>query len=1344
MEIQKTHKMSTEETNFRIAQLSSENYHSWKFDMKMLLVGKDVYDIVTGDETLAPGASEAKRTHFKKRDHLAMSMICLAVSPSMKIYVRSANTGKEAWDALAGHFEEKTLSRKIMYRRKLYNLTMENNSATEHINRMKTIVDHLDALDDQVQEKDLVMILMSSLPESYNNLITTLETLEEKKLTWDYVRDRIVTEYERKKTLHPKTVPRNENALYVGERSSGAPRNQTRNNGNQQTHPPQQQKTKFKCHYCHKKGHLQKDCFKKKAAEAAAAAGGNGGGGQAESATFCSDVNNVTDQFAFEFALHVNDSATDCDEKWWLDSACSRHMTGVKDDLFNYKPFPSNDDDPSHCVVLADKSTVRAAGVGELRVILTDINNEKVAVVFRGVMYVPQLKKRLISIGQMTAAGASITFTNDSVTMSNHGRKFVFGGKFGKLFELNCDFVPSACNFSSTSGDTSLSTWHLRLGHLNVQDVQKLSSKNMVAGMSINSSKSAPVSDCEGCALGKQSRLPFPKSSSSKTSDVLELVHSDVCGPMSVPSVGGSLYFITFIDDFSKYVWVHVIKKKSDALEKFKEFLALTENQTGKKLKRFRSDNGGEYFSGEFDTFCDARGIFREPTIPYTPQQNGVAERMNRTIMDNVRALLYHGNLPLSLWGEAVSTVVYLRNRSPTANLDVTPFEKLFHAKPNLQHLRVFGCTAYVKVPDENRRKLDAKAEKGIFVGYPDGSKGYKVYVPAKRQMVRSRDVKFVEDKFDSTSSESRDAPSELLLESQYFCSGTVGDADYARPAVRSSSRVRNQPERYGESVAVAETVKTDVRTVAVDQRTAEPDPKTYKQAVRSTNHVQWTRAMEEEFNSLTQHGTWHLVDLPAGKNLVSCKWLFKTKFNELGEVDRFKARLVAQGYSQQHGIDFNEVYAPVARYKSIRTLLAVSNQLNLEVHQMDVVSAFLNGELQEEIYMKQPEGFIDDKHPEKVCRLNKSLYGLKQSARCWNQLMDSYLKSNDYIQSSADPCVYFKTQIVDGEKKMILIGVYVDDTVLCCNCLVFLISEKQKISTRFQMDDRGEVNYILGMMVTRDRVNGTLSIDQKLYLKDILAKFNMSECKPVATPVEAGVKFEKTVDSDERVDATLYQSAIGSLNYAAIATRPDLSVAVGMLSQFMQCPNATHWTAVKRILRYVKGTIDYGLKFRNSPNFTLHGFSDSDWAGCTMSRKSTSGHVFRIGECTVSWRSKKQSVVALSSTEAEYVALCEAAQETTWLRNLLFDIGFQQTEPTTVYEDNQGSICLAQNPKDHPRTKHMDIKFHYIRDCVERKRLTVKYRPTAEMVADTLTKGLPRISFEKHRLGMGVEPCRV
>ena len=801
------------------------------------------------------------------------------------------------------------------------------------------------------------------------------------------------------------------------------------------------------------------------------------------------------------------------------------------------------------------------------------------------------------------------------------------------------------------------------------------------------------------------------------------------------------------------------MKKKSETFTKFVEYVEMAENVTSKRLKRIRSDNGGEYVGENFLEYCRKHGIKREETIPYTPQQNGVSERMNRTLMDNVRAMLYHGNLPLWLWAEAVSTAVYLRNRSPTSSFKgATPYERWYGVKPDVEHLRIFGCNVMVHIPDEKRRKLDKKSLRGVFVGYPENSKGYKIYNPENRSMLRSRDVIFLENSFGNLRQNKEYCNKELLDDNLYFedsfevdgienglnaphelNNGLLNapnemenvldeqiDVMEQNEVLQRPQRDKRQPVRYGE---------WDYASLAV----VHSEPRNYKEALNGPYAKQWKEAMNEEYKSLMKHKTWTLVKLPQGRNVVGSKWVYKAKQKANGDIDRYKARLVARGFSQEAGVDYDEVFAPVARYNSIRSVLAIANQLDLEVHQMDVKSAFLNGDLENEIFMKQPEGFVDSENPDYVCLLKKSLYGLKQSARCWNLVMDEYLKSNGYKQSTADMCIYYKSEVKDGRTVLMIIAVYVDDTILASNNMDALNEEKRRLSRKFEMDDRGEVHYVLGMSVKRNRNLKILTIDQRVYLENVLKRFGMQSCKPIATPLEPGKKFEALGD-DDPVDVTEYQAVIGSLTYAVVSTRPDLAVAVGMLSQFMKGPGKEHWTGIKRVLRYIKGTLDYGLKFVYSKNFVLYGYSDADWAGDIESRKSTSGYVFRLGGCTISWKSKKQPVVALSSTEAEYVALCHAAQETVWLRNLLHSINLQQSEATILYEDNQGAMALSNNPKDHTRTKHIDVKYHYVRETIEHGYVNLMYCPTENMVADMLTKGLPKQTFEKFRSQMGVD----
>ena len=494
---------------------------------------------------------------------------------------------------------------------------------------------------------------------------------------------------------------------------------------------------------------------------------------------------------------------------------------------------------------------------------------------------------------------------------------------------------------------------------------------------------------------------------------------------------------------------------------------------------------------------------------------------------------------------------------------------------------------------------------------------------------------------------------------------------------------------------------------------------------------------MESEISSLSNNDTWELVPRPSGKNVVKSKWVYKVKRNADGSISRYKARLVAQGFSQEQGIDYNEVFSPVARSATIRSLLAVANMYDLEIHQMDVTTAFLNGELDQEIYMEQPKGFINSRKPDYVCKLKKGIYGLRQAARCWNNTLTQYLTSEGYSKSTADECIYIKSH-PDGS--FVILPVYVDDLIPISNSISMLTEEKRKFKTQFKMVDNGDVHYVLGMQINRDRSNKILTISHPNYLSNVLKRFKMENSKPVATPLEAGKKFQKTTDEDQMFhDISLYQQAIGCLTYAATTTRPDIAAAISALSQYMSNPSVDHWSGVKRVLRYVRGTMNYGLRFTTGDRNELVGFSDSDWAGDVDTRKSTSGYTFFIGSSLISWSSKKQATVAKSSTEAEYVALSGATQEAIWLRRLLNDLRCATDNPTIINEDNQGAIELSKNPKHHNRVKHIDIAYHFARERVEAGEIEIVYCPTDSMIADVMTKGLSRFKFEKFRSLMGV-----
>ena len=759
----------------------------------------------------------------------------------------------------------------------------------------------------------------------------------------------------------------------------------------------------------------------------------------------------------------------------------------------------------------------------------------------------------------------------------------------------------------------------------------------------------------------------------------------------------------------------------------------MVERTCGRQLKVLRSDNGGEYTSRQFAEYLKSEGVRHELSVPKTPQQNGVAERSNRTLMEMTRAMLSESKLPQSLWAESLSTATYLRNRSPTkAVKGKTPHEAYHGKKPDVGHLRVFGCTAYAHVAKDERKKLDMTARRCVLVGYGTEVKGYRLYDPSSRKVFYSRDVRFNESEIGY---EKEVKPVEPVAETEPYVELDVsddhvgadadgapqdGESEPSHEEPRRSERIRSRPHYYAEGASIA-------------SRCSE-EPLTFQQAVSSPMKAKWKEATEKEMRSLVENDVWELVQPPVNRKIVGSKWVFKVKHDGDGRVERYKARLVAQGYTQQRGADYDETFSPVVRMESLRTVIGLAARNGLKLHQLDVTTAFLNGRLQEEVYMHQPEGFVAQGQEHLVCKLNRSLYGLKQSPRCWNSTLDNYLKKIGFLQSVSDPCVYISAL----GKELAVVGVYVDDIVVACQSDEQLVRIKKDICQKFAVKDLGKLHHFLGIRVVQD--DNTVWLGQPLYVEKVLTRFGMQDANPISTPVDPSTKLTKAAEGDEKFDQSVYQSAVGCLLYLSTGTRPDIAFAVGNVAKFSSDPTRKHWTAVKRILRYLKGTGEYGLLYSTSDQEDLHGFSDSDWAGDLEDRKSTSGYLFKLGGAPISWRSKKQTSVALSTAEAEYVALSSATQEVVWLRQLTTDLRNGPTGATVLYEDNKSAICMSKNAQFHGRAKHIDIRHHFIQEKVCDGTVELKYCPTC-MIADILTKGLSSVLFEKLRDKAGNVP---
>jgi histone deacetylase 1/2 len=486
----------------------------------------------------------------------------------------------------------------------------------------------------------------------------------------------------------------------------------------------------------------------------------------------------------------------------------------------------------------------------------------------------------------------------------------------------------------------------------------------------------------------------------------------------------------------------------------------------------------------------------------------------------------------------------------------------------------------------------------------------------------------------------------------------------------------------------------------------------------------EWRSAMQDEFTTLQRDATWRLVAPPVGQNVVGCKWIYKIKQKPDGTIDRYKARLVAQGFSQRYGIDYADTFSPVVKPTTVRIVLTLAVSRNWTLRQVDIQNAFLHGELHEEVYMHQPPGFVDQTRPNYVCRLQKSLYGLKQAPRAWYSTLSQKVQSLGFVRSRADTSLF----IFKRGKVTVYMIIYVDDIIIASSCSQATNRLIIQLREAFAVKDLGPLTYFLGVEVTPTRDG--LALSQSKYAEDLLRKVNMHACNSAPTPMSSTDRLSKDSGTPLNTEDTFrYRSTVGALQYLCL-TRPDLAFAVNKTCQFLQQPTDVHWAAVKRVLRYIQGTLHLGISIRRSASVELSAYSDADWAGCPDDRRSTGGFAVYLGPNLISWSARKQPTVSRSSTEAEYKAIANATAEITWMQSLLKELSVKQVQAPTLWCDNLGATFLAANPVFHARTKHIEIDFHFVREKVAAGALQVRFISSADQIADIFTKALPRDAF--------------
>ncbi|MFS8032553.1 putative RNA-directed DNA polymerase [Helianthus anomalus] len=1317
----------------KLDKFEGQDFRRWQKKMHFLLTTlKVVYVLSTPmpeEVTNEPLELTRKRGKWLNDDYICRGHILNGMCDSLFDIYQNVESAKELWELLeAKYMAEDTSSKKFLVSDFMNYKMVDDRSIMEQYNECLRILGQFEQHGLKMDEAISVPSIIDKLPPSWKDFKHTLKHKKEEMNLVELGSCFRIEESCRAMEKANKYKHVGGSSVNMVEESGPSSKNSNKGNNKRkfQSGPNKKNKavkhskqTKDEgCWKCGKPGHFKRDCRVGKAKNETGTSGSSKDPkqqGQKLNLNYNSDVNYVS---LISEAFYVQDDSV----AWWYDSGATSHV--CKDRRW-FKDLTLIED--GSVLKMGNVATEPIHGIGSVVLVFTSGKTLSLS----NVLYVPGIRKNLLSGIVLNNCGYKQVLECDKYILSRHGSFIGFGYLCNGMIMLNLEVSfsdDSVCMIDSVSSVNSSKSelWHARLGHVHYKHLMEMSKMSLIPAVNLTNEK------CHICKLNKITRKPFMQHV-TRESKLLDLIHSDLCDFHGTPSLGNKKYVVTFIDDATRFCYVYLLHAKDEALEKFKIYKQEVELHQSELIKTLHTDRGGEYFD---PVYFQSTGIIHHTTAPYTPEQNGVAERKNRTLKEMVNTMLSHSGLNNGFWGEAMLTACYLLNRVPNKRNKTTPFELWYKKPPELQKLRVWGCRAVVRLNDPKIRNLGERGIECIFIGYAEHSFAHRFYVIEPNDHVsvhtvieaRSGNVEYDEERFTSIPRPKDMNPSLKISSGKEIMPSTSTEP-------RRSSRER-KAKSYGDDfqLYLVEGSRVDINFQYQYCFNVDEDPKTYSEAMASRDVSFWKEAIQDEMDSILQNNTWKLVDLPPGCKPLGSKWIFKRKMKVDGTIDKFKARLVIQGFRQKEGIDFFDTYAPVARISTIRLLLALAAIHNLKIHQMDVKTAFLNGELDEEIYMKQPEGFVMPGSENKVCKLIKSLYGLKQAPKQWHQKFDEIVLSNGFVLNQADKCVYSK---FDASGNGVMICLYVDDMLIFGTDQDQVDRTKEFLSSKFAMKDMGEAEVILGIKIKRE--NRGISISQSHYIEKILNKFNFKDCSPASTPVDPSLKL--LPNKGIAVSPLEYSRAIGSLMYAMISTRPDIAYAVGKLSRFTSNPSTHHWQALGRVFKYLKGTIDYGLTYIGFPS-VIEGYSDASWINNKEDHSSTSGWVFLLGGGAISWASKKQTCITDSTMESEFVALAAAGKEAEWLRNLIYEIPLwpKPISPISIRCDSEATLAKAYSQVYNGKSRHLGVRHSMVRELIMHGVISIEYVRTQQNLADHLTKGLTRDLVKVSAVGSGLK----
>ena len=1002
-----------------------ENYSSWKIRLMMLLEYKECKD--PADRIRNEAEDE---TQWKKKDLKARTILISTITDKQLEYVKDCTTAREMITQFDKIYVTQSTSLQIICRGKLEEIKLKNyDRVDEFFVEFEKAVNEFKAAGGNIEEAEKMRYLIRALPPNYSYIGDFIDVIPEQQRTVDYVKSKI--------------------------KEKNMSKNEFDKKGNMSTFTA---KFEGKCFFCGKTGHRQKDCWSQKGQQGNRGRGaqrgrpnygqrGNSRGRVAQSGRgrgvgrhpdqqrgeASSEQRSATTTEADSTEAWVTqvvnpqiNQVTGCESNqnynellWLLDSGCTDHI--VQNDKFfdNYV----NLKEPIN-VKLPDGKILKATKVGNIEVQFKNYYNVS-NIVLNNVYYVNGIKQNLLSLSKITQ-NCTVVARNENAKIYNKYRKLLaIAYKKENLYFMKSLVNKSIPNETYVNNVklTEKERWHRALGHVNFQYLNKLVNDKLAIGLP---SKIENIDmKCANCIESKMSNVPF-KNDRSKTSEILELLHTDLNGPHNTIGYGGEKYFLTFIDDYSKCTRIFCIKNKSETASCFIEFVNQVENILNKRVKKLQCDNGKEYLNKDIYEFIKFKGIQLQPCPPYVHELNGVAERYNRSAMDIGRCLIREARIHRRYWPEVMKTVAYLKNRTiANTKENKTPYEIFFGKRPNVQHLKIYGSRIFVRVPEALRQsKWDNKAELGILVGYTEN--GYRVLV--NNRVINARHVEVVEQNIELICLEKSDdekdrvivnsenegydnneSPSTMTLESgrgeeiysddvnnnqtnnkncENFESNESETNRQDLKVPRKSDRKKSPINRFGNPVSHFIYVNY------VDANT----PSTFEEALNSKESHEWQIAMNKEISSLVKNATWEIVDRPIDKEIIDVKWVYKRKND-----NTYKARLVVRGFQQKEYVE--NVYSPVGKMQTLKILLSYSCKNKLFIEQMDVETAFLNGDVKSEVYVNVPKGYEVEKN--KVCKLRKALYGLRESPRAWYECFNEYVKRLNFERSKYDYCLY-------------------------------------------------------------------------------------------------------------------------------------------------------------------------------------------------------------------------------------------------------------------------------------------------------------------------------------------------